>query len=122
MEFAQIEEALSAFARGEFVIVVDDEDRENEGDLCLAAQAASSEKVNFMMAEARGLICVAMEPQRLDDLELPPMMEDNTSRYRTAFAVSVDAAVAEHGQPHGGAPPQHRAGASGVCSSSSERP
>ncbi|MGB9482894.1 MAG: bifunctional 3,4-dihydroxy-2-butanone-4-phosphate synthase/GTP cyclohydrolase II [Candidatus Dormiibacterota bacterium] len=92
MEFARIEEALSAFARGEFVIVVDDEDRENEGDLCLAAQAASSEKVNFMMAEARGLICVAMEPQRLDDLELPPMMEDNTSRYRTAFAVSVDAA------------------------------
>jgi len=92
VEFAQIEEALSAFAQGEFVIVVDDEERENEGDLCLSAQAASSEKVNFMMAEARGLICVAMEPQRLDDLQLPPMMEDNTSRYRTAFAVSVDAA------------------------------
>ncbi|HVB54750.1 MAG TPA: bifunctional 3,4-dihydroxy-2-butanone-4-phosphate synthase/GTP cyclohydrolase II [Candidatus Acidoferrales bacterium] len=92
MEFAQLEEALAAFAKGEFVIVVDDEDRENEGDLCLAAEAASPEKINFMMAEARGLICVAMEPERLDELELPPMMEHNTSRYRTAFAVSVDAA------------------------------
>jgi 3,4-dihydroxy 2-butanone 4-phosphate synthase/GTP cyclohydrolase II len=92
VEFARIEEALAAFAKGEFVIVVDDEDRENEGDLCLAAESASSEKVNFMMTEARGLICVAMEPKRLDQLELPPMMEENTSRYRTAFAVSVDAA------------------------------
>jgi len=92
LEFAKIEEALAVFAQGEFVIVVDDEDRENEGDLCLAAQSASAEKVNFMMREARGLICVAMEPQRLDELELPPMMEQNTSRYRTAFAVSVDAA------------------------------
>ena len=92
MEFARLELALEAFRRGEFVIVVDDEDRENEGDLCLAAEAATPEKVNFMMTEARGLICVAMEPARLDQLELPPMMENNTSRYRTAFAVSVDAA------------------------------
>ena len=91
MAFVEIEEALTAFARGDFVIVVDDEDRENEGDLCLAAAAATPEKVNFMMAQARGLICVAMEPRRLDELELPPMMENNTSRYRTAFAVSVDA-------------------------------
>jgi 3,4-dihydroxy 2-butanone 4-phosphate synthase/GTP cyclohydrolase II len=92
VEFAKIEEALVEFAKGEFVIVVDDEDRENEGDLCLAAGAATSEKVNFLMTEARGLICVAMAPQRLDDLDLPPMMEHNTSRHRTAFAVSVDAA------------------------------
>lgn len=90
-----LEPALAAFANGEFVIVVDEEDRENEGDLCLAAEAATPEKVNFMMREARGLICVAMEPGRLDELELPPMMEHNTSRYRTAFAVSVDAADAE---------------------------
>jgi 3,4-dihydroxy 2-butanone 4-phosphate synthase/GTP cyclohydrolase II len=92
MEFVKIEAARAAFAKGEFVIVVDDEDRENEGDLCLAAEAASSEKVNFMMTEARGLICVAMEPERLDELKLPPMMEHNTSRHLTAFAVSVDAA------------------------------
>ena len=92
MEFVKIEAARVAFAKGEFVIVVDDEDRENEGDLCLAAEAASPEKVNFMMTEARGLICVAMEPERLDELKLPPMMEHNTSRHLTAFAVSVDAA------------------------------
>ncbi len=90
-----MEEALAAFGRGDFVIVVDDEDRENEGDLCLAAEAASPEKVNFMMTEARGLICVAMEPERLDELALPPMMEHNTSRYRTAFAVSVDSVADE---------------------------
>ncbi len=95
MEFADVEEALAVFAKGEFVIVVDDEDRENEGDLCLAAEAATPSKVNFMMTEARGLICVAMEPRRLDELDLPPMMENNTARYRTAFAVSVDAAAAE---------------------------
>ncbi|HEY6537856.1 MAG TPA: bifunctional 3,4-dihydroxy-2-butanone-4-phosphate synthase/GTP cyclohydrolase II [Candidatus Dormibacteraeota bacterium] len=93
--FSGIEEAVAHFAGGEFVIVVDDEDRENEGDLCLRADAATPEKVNFMMAEARGLICVAMEPARLDQLELPPMMANNTSRYRTAFAVSVDAAGPE---------------------------
>jgi 3,4-dihydroxy 2-butanone 4-phosphate synthase/GTP cyclohydrolase II len=92
VEFAKIEQAVAEFAKGEFVIVVDDEDRENEGDLCLAASAARPERVNFMMTEARGLICVAMEAERLDDLELPPMMEHNTSLYRTAFAVSVDAA------------------------------
>jgi 3,4-dihydroxy 2-butanone 4-phosphate synthase/GTP cyclohydrolase II len=92
VEFTEIEQAVAEFAKGEFVIVVDDEDRENEGDLCLAASAASPERVNFMMTEARGLICVAMEAERLDDLELPPMMEHNTSLYRTAFAVSVDAA------------------------------
>ncbi|MGA7088108.1 MAG: bifunctional 3,4-dihydroxy-2-butanone-4-phosphate synthase/GTP cyclohydrolase II [Candidatus Dormiibacterota bacterium] len=92
MNFAKVDEALKEFAKGEFVIVVDDEDRENEGDLCIAAAAATPERVNFMMTEARGLICVAMEPRRLDELELPPMMENNTSRYRTAFTVSVDAA------------------------------
>ncbi|MGH7666928.1 MAG: bifunctional 3,4-dihydroxy-2-butanone-4-phosphate synthase/GTP cyclohydrolase II [Candidatus Dormibacteria bacterium] len=92
MAVATIEQALAEFAKGGFVIVIDDEDRENEGDLFLAAEFSTAEKVNFMMAEARGLICVAMEARRLDELELPPMMEHNTSRYRTAFAVSVDAA------------------------------
>ncbi|MGH7609416.1 MAG: bifunctional 3,4-dihydroxy-2-butanone-4-phosphate synthase/GTP cyclohydrolase II [Candidatus Dormibacteria bacterium] len=92
MVASPIEAAVRELAAGNFVIVVDDQDRENEGDLCLAAEFASAEKVNFMMTEARGLICTAMEPARLDRLELPPMMENNTSRYRTAFAVSVDSA------------------------------
>ncbi|MGH7612072.1 MAG: bifunctional 3,4-dihydroxy-2-butanone-4-phosphate synthase/GTP cyclohydrolase II [Candidatus Dormibacteria bacterium] len=92
---ASIEEALTTLAQGRFVIVVDDEDRENEGDLCLAAEFASADRVNFMMREARGLICVAMEPARLRALELPQMLENNTSRYQTAFAVSVDAAASE---------------------------
>lgn len=92
MQFTEIEEAVAQFAKGEFVIIVDDEDRENEGDLCLSAAAATPEQVNFMMTEARGLICIAMGAERLDELELPPMMEHNTSLYRTAFAVSVDAA------------------------------
>ena len=87
-----VETAIAEFARGGFVIIMDEEERENEGDLCVAAEMATAEQVNFMMTEARGLICVAMEGSRLDQLELPPMMEENTSSYRTAFAVSVDSA------------------------------
>jgi 3,4-dihydroxy 2-butanone 4-phosphate synthase/GTP cyclohydrolase II len=89
---SSVETAIAEFARGGFVIIMDDEERENEGDLCVAAEMATAEQVNFMMTEARGLICVAMEGQRLDQLELPPMMQENNSRYRTAFAVSVDSA------------------------------
>jgi 3,4-dihydroxy 2-butanone 4-phosphate synthase/GTP cyclohydrolase II len=85
--------AVEAFARGDFVIVIDDESRENEGDLCLAAAAATAERVNFMMRWGRGLICVAMEPARLDQLRLPPMVAENTSLHHTGFAVSVDAAA-----------------------------
>jgi 3,4-dihydroxy 2-butanone 4-phosphate synthase/GTP cyclohydrolase II len=83
--------AVDAFARGEFVIVMDDEARENEGDLCLAAAAATPERVNFMMRRGRGLICVAMEPARLDQLQLPPMVAENNSLHHTGFAISVDA-------------------------------
>ena len=92
MTLSSVEEALQQFADGGFVIVMDDEDRENEGDLMVAADAATPEQVNFMMTQARGLICVAMEGERLDQLGLPQMMADNSSRYQTAFAVSVDAA------------------------------
>ncbi|MGH7640237.1 MAG: bifunctional 3,4-dihydroxy-2-butanone-4-phosphate synthase/GTP cyclohydrolase II [Candidatus Dormibacteria bacterium] len=93
MTLPGIEEALRVFAAGGFVIVIDDEDRENEGDLCLSAEFATPEKVNFMMTEARGLICVALEAGRLEQLQLPLMVENNTSRYHTAFTVPVDAGV-----------------------------
>jgi 3,4-dihydroxy-2-butanone 4-phosphate synthase len=76
MPLSSVPAAVDAFARGEFVIVMDDEARENEGDLCLAAAAATPERVNFMMRRGRGLICVAMEPARLDQLQLPPMVAE----------------------------------------------
>ncbi len=92
MPLSSVPAALGALARGEFVIVMDDEGRENEGDLCLAAAKASAERVNFMMKRGRGLICVAMEPERLDQLQLPPMVQENNSLHHTGFAISVDAA------------------------------
>lgn len=88
---SSVQAAVETFANGGFVIVMDDESRENEGDLCLAAAAATAERVNFMMTRGRGLICVAMEPARLDQLGLPPMVMENTSLHHTGFAISVDA-------------------------------
>ncbi len=84
--------ALDAFRAGGFAIVVDDPGRENEGDLCVAAAAVTAEQINFLMREARGLICVALPGRRLDQLRLPPVVARNTSPYATGFAVSVDAA------------------------------
>lgn len=79
------------FRRGRFVIVVDDEDRENEGDLVIAAEKVSPEAINFMATHARGLVCVALTEQRCDELQLPPMVDHNTSPHQTAFCVSVEA-------------------------------
>ena len=76
--------------------MVDDEQRENEGDLICAAQFATPEAINFMATEARGLICLAMEGQRLDALDLPLMVDRNTDANETAFTVSIDAGI-EHG-------------------------
>ena len=90
MTISRIEDAIDAIARGEMVIVVDDEDRENEGDLIFASEDASSEKITFMMNKARGLICVAMEGERLDALDIPLMVARNTETLKTAFTVSVD--------------------------------
>jgi len=89
-----IEAALAAFASGRSVILVDDEDRENEGDLAICAEDATPAVVNLMATHARGLVCVAMAGERLDQLELPPMVPEaaNTSSFGTAFTVSVDAA------------------------------
>ena len=72
------------------IVVVDDQDRENEGDLIVAAEHATPEKIAFMMNKARGLICVAMDPDRLDELEIPLMVPNNTESMKTAFTVSVD--------------------------------
>ncbi len=90
MPFAPIEKAVAAFARGEIVVVVDDADRENEGDLILAAEFATPEKIAFFLNHTSGVICMPMLGERLDELELPPMVSLNTESNRTAFTVSVD--------------------------------
>ena len=89
-EFTSIEEALGELQTGRMIVVVDDEDRENEGDLTMAAEMISPEAVNFMAMHGRGLICVAMTGERLEELELAPMSPDNTALCGTAFTVSID--------------------------------
>ncbi|HAM01284.1 MAG TPA: bifunctional 3,4-dihydroxy-2-butanone-4-phosphate synthase/GTP cyclohydrolase II [Acidimicrobiaceae bacterium] len=89
--FVSIEEALEDLRQGRMVVVCDDEGRENEGDLTLAAQFATPEAINFMAKEARGLICLALTPERCEQLELPLMAAHNESRFETAFTVSVEA-------------------------------
>jgi len=91
MPVSTIAEGIEEFRAGRFVIIVDDEDRENEGDLAIAAQFAGPEAINFMATHGRGMICVPMLPERLEVLNLPLMVADNTSSYGTAFTVSVDA-------------------------------
>lgn len=91
MRFNTIEEAIEAIRRGEMVIVVDDEERENEGDLVAAAEKVTPEMINFMATHGRGLICVPMTRQRLRELQIPLMTEDNREAMGTAFTVSVDA-------------------------------
>jgi 3,4-dihydroxy 2-butanone 4-phosphate synthase/GTP cyclohydrolase II len=88
---ASVEDAIADIRAGKYVIIVDDEDRENEGDLAIAADRVSADSVNFMATHARGLICVSCEGWRLDELGLSAMVNDNTSRFGTAFTVSVDA-------------------------------
>ncbi|UQX00204.1 bifunctional 3,4-dihydroxy-2-butanone-4-phosphate synthase/GTP cyclohydrolase II [Streptomyces sp. RerS4] len=91
-----VEQAIRDIAAGRPVVVVDDEDRENEGDLVIAAEKATPEIIAFMMSECRGLICAPMEGPELDRLELPQMVRENTESMQTAFTVSVDASAA-HG-------------------------
>ena len=91
IRFDAIADGLAAIRNGESVVVVDDENRENEGDLICAAQFATPQQINFMATEARGLICLAMEGQLLDALDLPLMVDRNTDSNQTAFTVSVDA-------------------------------
>jgi 3,4-dihydroxy 2-butanone 4-phosphate synthase/GTP cyclohydrolase II len=91
MPFSRIKDAIEDIRQGQLVIVVDDEDRENEGDLTIAAEKVTPELINFMAKHGRGLICLAMIPERLDELKLPLMVQDNTSAFETAFTVSIEA-------------------------------
>ncbi|API51475.1 3,4-dihydroxy-2-butanone-4-phosphate synthase [Rhizobium leguminosarum bv. viciae] len=90
MTIATIEDAISAIASGKMVVVVDDQNRENEGDIVVAADAVTPETIAFMMTHARGLVCIAMEGERLDALDIPLMVPNNTESHKTAFTVSVD--------------------------------
>src|SRR3954453_1430608 len=90
-QFARIEDAVEAFRAGKMIIVVDDEDRENEGDLTIAAEKITPDAINFMARYGRGLICLSMTPERLDQLDVPLMVSQNTSRFETAFCVSFEA-------------------------------
>ncbi len=90
-DFSSIAEAIEAIRKGEIIIVVDDEDRENEGDFILAADHITPEKVNFLAKHGRGLICVPMPSERIEKLELAPMVQQNTALHGTKFTVSVDA-------------------------------
>ncbi|MBB4440599.1 MULTISPECIES: 3,4-dihydroxy-2-butanone-4-phosphate synthase [Rhizobium] len=90
MTIGRIEDAISAIANGQMVVVVDDQNRENEGDIVVAADAVTPETIAFMMTHARGLVCIAMEGERLDALDIPLMVPNNTESHKTAFTVSVD--------------------------------
>src|SRR3954449_10489857 len=89
--FCDVPTALEEIREGRMIVVVDDEDRENEGDLTLAAEKVTPEAINFMAKHGRGLVCLALTEERLDYLRLGPMTAENTSQYGTAFAESVDA-------------------------------
>ncbi|MEO0183889.1 MAG: 3,4-dihydroxy-2-butanone-4-phosphate synthase, partial [candidate division WOR-3 bacterium] len=88
--FNTIDEAIKDIKKGKVVIVVDDENRENEGDFIAAAEKITPQIVNFMAQHGRGLICVALPAHRLEELNIPIMVEDNTAKFQTPFAVSVD--------------------------------
>src|SRR5213080_4781537 len=104
--FSTIEEAIEDIRSGKMVVVCDAEDRENEGDLTLAAQFATPEAINFMAKEGRGLICLALEPERCDELGLDLMAAKNESPFQTAFTVSIEAregvttAISAHDRAH----------------------
>ncbi len=90
-KFNTIDEAIDDITKGKMVILVDDEDRENEGDLCMAAEKVTPEAINFMAKYGRGLICLSLTPERVETLKLPMMSENNTSSFGTAFTVSIEA-------------------------------
>jgi 3,4-dihydroxy 2-butanone 4-phosphate synthase/GTP cyclohydrolase II len=91
MVFATVPEAITDIKAGKFIIIVDDENRENEGDLAVAAEKVNPEAINFMAKHARGLICLPIIGHRLDELKVPLMVQENTAKFSTAFAVSIEA-------------------------------
>ncbi|HIJ20589.1 MAG TPA: bifunctional 3,4-dihydroxy-2-butanone-4-phosphate synthase/GTP cyclohydrolase II, partial [Deltaproteobacteria bacterium] len=92
MPIATIDEVLEDMRKGKMIILVDDEDRENEGDLTIAAEMVTPETINFMAKYGRGLICLALEPPLVEKLKLVQMVTDNRSPFQTAFTVSIEAA------------------------------
>src|SRR5512139_1889791 len=88
-----VERALAEIRKGKMVILTDDEDRENEGDLVMAAEKVTPDAINFMATHGRGLICLSLTEERIRDLNLPLMVQDNTSPFGTAFTVSIEAAT-----------------------------
>lgn len=96
-EFATIEQAIDDIRRGKMIVVVDDEDRENEGDLIIAAETVTPADINFMATHAKGLICTPIDGKRLDELEIVQMVQNNTDNHETAFTVSIDAFDTETG-------------------------
>lgn len=97
MSFAAVEDAIEDIRQGKMLVVVDDEDRENEGDLIVAAEHVTPEDINFMATYAKGLICTPIDGARLDELDIPQMVANNTDNHETAFTVSVDAYDTETG-------------------------
>ncbi|HEY6010830.1 MAG TPA: 3,4-dihydroxy-2-butanone-4-phosphate synthase, partial [Nitrospirota bacterium] len=91
MKFNTIEEGIEDIKKGKMVILVDDEDRENEGDLTMAAEAVTPEAINFMAMHGRGLVCLSLTAERVEQLQLPMMTTDNTSSFGTAFTISIEA-------------------------------
>jgi 3,4-dihydroxy 2-butanone 4-phosphate synthase/GTP cyclohydrolase II len=89
--FAPIEDAIAAIRNGRMVVVCDDEDRENEGDIVMAAEFVTPDAINFMAREARGWICLALTPERCDQLQLPLMSAKNETPYETPFTVTIEA-------------------------------
>ena len=99
VQFDNIEDAINDIANGRMVIVLDDEDRENEGDLVMAAQFATPEAINFMIKNAKGLVCLPATNEILDKFELKQMVEKNNEKLSTAFTVSIDASQNTELQP-----------------------
>jgi 3,4-dihydroxy 2-butanone 4-phosphate synthase/GTP cyclohydrolase II len=91
MSLSPIPEIIEEIKAGRYIIIVDDENRENEGDLAIAADRVTPEAINFMVTNARGLVCMPIIGKRLDELRVPPMVQENTSKFTTAFAVSIEA-------------------------------
>src|SRR5215475_11793962 len=91
MPFAPIPDVLAEIRKGRMIILCDDEDRENEGDLCLAAEKVTPEAINFMALNGRGLICLTLTEDRIAQLQLPMMVERNNSAFQTGFTISIEA-------------------------------
>ena len=88
--FDDVADVVRAYRAGEFVIVLDDEDRENEGDLLIAASKVTTEQMAFLVRHTSGFVCIALTPERLNELELPLMVPQNQEKYKTAYTVTVD--------------------------------